>query len=278
MAMPLQPRVLAHSGGVVRLAQITDTHLGEAEGSCLLNMDTDHSLRAVLELLRSEQPALDLLLATGDLSDKGSPASYSRLAGYLSGLELPVFTLPGNHDDRAHLASICTDDLQLLPLVEVGPWQIVMLDSQVVGEVGGELGPEQLDILEAALARGDAQQLHTLVCLHHQPVPMGSGWIDQQQIADSEALFSLLDRYKAARGLLWGHVHQASDKWRGGLRLMSTPSTCVQFAPGSERFKVDDKCPGYRWLELYPDGRIDSGVSRVSGVEFCVDLDSGGYS
>ena len=64
---------------------------------------------------------------------------------------------------------------------------------------------------------------------------------------------------------------------RGALRLLCTPSTCVQFAPGSENFRADDKAPGYRWLELHPDGRIESAVSRVSDFDFEIDLDSGGY-
>jgi Icc protein len=77
--------------------------------------------------------------------------------------------------------------------------------------------------------------------------------------------------------VLWGHVHQQIDRRRGELQLMASPSTCVQFAPGYENFKADDQPPGYRWLELNPDGTVESGVSRVRDVEFVVDLDSGGY-
>jgi len=61
------------------------------------------------------------------------------------------------------------------------------------------------------------------------------------------------------------------------VRLLASPSTCVQFAPGSESFKVDDQPPGYRWLTLHTDGRIETGVSRVRETKFIVDLDSGGY-
>ena len=59
--------------------------------------------------------------------------------------------------------------------------------------------------------------------------------------------------------------------------LVISTSTCVQFAPGSAGFKADDKPPGYRWLALHGDGRIETGVSRVTEVAFTVDLDSGGY-
>ncbi len=59
--------------------------------------------------------------------------------------------------------------------------------------------------------------------------------------------------------------------------LMASPSTCVQFAPGSAGFKADDQPPGYRWLELRADGSIETAVSRVTDAEFFVELDSGGY-
>jgi Icc protein len=116
-----------------------------------------------------------------------------------------------------------------------------------------------------------------LVCLHHQPVPVGCAWLDDQMVADADALFTFLDRHQSVRGVLWGHVHQALDRERNGVALMASPSTCVQFAPGQIDFKADTAAPGYRWLELHPDGRIRTGISRVTDVVFDVDTESGGY-
>ena len=72
-------------------------------------------------------------------------------------------------------------------------------------------------------------------------------------------------------------MHQEIDTERNGVRLLASPSTCVQFAPGCENFKADAKPPGYRWLDLAPGGEVTTGVSRVADVEFVVDLESGGY-
>ncbi|KTC63185.1 hypothetical protein AO262_22830 [Pseudomonas fluorescens ABAC62] len=47
------------------------------------------------------------------------------------------------------------------------------------------------------------------------------------------------------------------------MRLLASPSTCIQFAPGSEDFKVSEQAPGYRWLRLHGDGRLETGVERV---------------
>ncbi|MNG26033.1 3',5'-cyclic adenosine monophosphate phosphodiesterase CpdA [compost metagenome] len=61
------------------------------------------------------------------------------------------------------------------------------------------------------------------------------------------------------------------------MRLLASPSTCVQFAPGSEDFCVGNEAPGYRWLRLMRDGRVETGVSRVTGITFEVDYSVKGY-
>ena len=38
-----------------------------------------------------------------------------------------------------------------------------------------------------------------------------------------------------------------------------------------------ERAPGMRWLELHPDGRIDTRVQRVQGVDLGFDRNSGGY-
>jgi Icc protein len=264
-------------GDIVRVVQLTDTHLCHAPGGKLLGMDTDHSLQAVINQLRDERPQVDVLLGTGDLSDQGARQAYERLQDYFAQVPCDSVWLPGNHDNRDEMQAVANNAMRLCREIRAGRWQILMLDSQVAGEVGGELGPAELALLENALDTARDEDLYTLVCLHHQPVAIGTAWLDEQMVADADAFFHVLDRYSGVRGVLWGHVHQQVDRQRNGVSLMASPSTCVQFAPGSEGFKADDLSPGYRWLDLHSDGRIETAVSRVQGVTFTVELDSGGY-
>ena len=262
----------------ISLVQVTDCHLSQSRGGTLLEMDTDDSLGAVLQIVREERSELDLILATGDLSDHGAEGAYVRLLGYLDDFCVPHCWLPGNHDDRAAMERSFPAESRLYSEITIGHWHIVMLDSQIPGEVGGQLGDTQITLLERALKHADEKNAHVLICLHHQPVPVGSDWLDKQQVSDADALFKLTDQHPQVKGILWGHVHQQVDFERNGVKLMATPSTCVQFAPELEDFRVDDKGPGYRWLELTPEGDIRTGVSRVTSREFRVDLESGGYS
>ncbi len=265
------------STDTVRVLQLTDTHLCRESGGSLLGMDTDHSLQAVISQAQAEQPRIDALLGTGDMSDHGYLEAYQRLRHYFAQLSPAQFWLPGNHDDRDKMAQVDTDGTLLSNDIRLGRWQLVLLDSQVPGQVGGRLGAGQLGLLREALDEAAREQLFSLVCLHHQPVTIGCRWLDEQMVADAEDLFAVLADYPGVRGVLWGHIHQQVDReWRGR-KLMASPSTCVQFAPGSDVFKADAAPPGYRWLELHADGRIETGVSRVEGVTFQVDLDSRGY-
>ena len=259
----------------VLLVQLTDSHLfAEADGK-LLGMNTGDSLARVVELAIDEQPRIDLILATGDLSQDGTVASYQRFRRIAERIEAPARWCPGNHDELAAMHEASRGSSLMEPVLEIGAWRVVMLDTLVAGSVFGMLRSEQLELLEQALT--EAPHHHHLICLHHHPVSIGSRWMDAIGLRNPEALFEVLDRHSNVRAVLWGHIHQAFDDWRNGVRLLASPSTGVQFTPQSEDFQVDCAAPGYRWLRLYRDGRLETEVSRVSGIEFEIDYSVRGY-
>lgn len=268
----------AKSVEVIRVLQITDCHLGEERGEKLAGMDTDESLDYVIRRIASRKESPDLLLATGDLANHGSAAAYHRLEQKLTDLPAPVLWLPGNHDDLPAMRNAVT--AQRLPrLVLAGSWAIIMLDSTVPGEVGGTLGEAELQQLAETLQQLPAD-CHIMICVHHQVLPVGSDWLDQQQITDSDKLIEQLRGDRRLRIVVSGHVHQDrsdTDPRLPGVQFLTSPSTCIQFAPQTKDFKLDDELPGYRWFDLHANGQFDTGVERVEGVELSMDLASSGY-
>jgi Icc protein len=259
----------------VLLVQLSDSHLfAEADGK-LLGMDTCASLQRVIEQVQQEQPGIDLILATGDLSQDGSLASYERFRRLTEAFATPVRWLAGNHDEVPPMQAACADSTLLEPVIDVGAWRVVMLDSSIPGAVPGFLADSQLELLERALS--EAPERHHLICLHHHPVSIGCKWMEPIGLRNPDTLFAILERHSQARAVLWGHIHQEFDQQRGNLRLLASPSTCVQFAPGSEDFQVSNEAPGYRWLRLHTDGRLETGVSRVTGITFEIDYSVKGY-
>jgi Icc protein len=257
------------------LVQISDSHLfAEADGT-LLGMNTRDSLQKVIELVRAQQPQIDLILATGDISQDGTLESYQQFREQTGQLDAPARWIPGNHDEPRIMAEAAVQSALLEPVVDIGNWRVTLLDSAVPGSVPGFLQDEQLQLLAQALS--EAPERHHLVCFHHHPVSIGCEWMEPIGLRNPEAFFEVLDRFPQARAVLWGHVHQEIDQMRNGVRLIASPSTCIQFEPGSEDFKVGEQAPGYRWLRLLPDGRLETGVERVIGFEFQVDYGSNGY-
>jgi Icc protein len=262
--------------GVLRLIQLTDSHLFADPRGRLMGVNTEQSLAGVLAQIRSDGVRADAVLATGDLAQDGSPQAYVRAGKMLAGLGVPVYWLAGNHDRpelmEEHLAGA---GISAERAFRARGWQVVLLNSVVEGKAGGHLADDELGRLDARLSAHPGH--HALVCLHHQPVAVGTEWLDGLGLDNPDALFGIIDRHPQVRAVLWGHVHQAFDGSRRGVRLIATPSTCFQFLAGSPDFAVDSSPPAYRRLELAADGGISTEVCRAEGLEINVDSSGGGY-
>jgi 3',5'-cyclic-AMP phosphodiesterase len=269
------PSAFSQQNDVLKVIQLTDTHLYGSPEDRLGGMDTHRSLRSVLELAQAQHWPPDLILATGDLSQDGSQKSYERLQTIFEPLAVPVYHLPGNHDVPAVMKRILSGgQVRTERHCRWGLWQIVLLDSTAPDEVGGHLADQELDFLEQCLRSNP--ELHALVCVHHQPVAIGNHWMDEIGLDNPSRFFAVLDRYPQTKGVVWGHVHQNFEDELQGVRLLATPSTCIQFKPKTAHFTIDTTLPGYRWLELWPTGHIHTGVCRVEQAE-PADLGTQGY-
>lgn len=259
----------------VLLVQLSDSHLfAEADGT-LLGMNTRDSLEKVVDVVLTEQSDIDFILATGDISQDGSVESYEAFRDLSARIAAPVRWFPGNHDELPQMEQVAEHGKLMQPILDIGEWRVTLLDSAVPGSVPGFLEAAQLELLERSLS--EAPDRHHLVSLHHHPVSIGCEWMEPIGLRNAEALFSVLDKYPHVRAVLWGHVHQEFDQMRKGVRLLASPSTCIQFAPGSVDFKLDTAAPGYRWLRLHADGQLETAVSRVVGMTFEADYGGTGY-
>ena len=264
------------SGRVIKVLQITDTHLFANSSGCLLGLNTEQSLNAITEDIRAHHLPTDIILATGDLVHDGTPAAYRRIFSHLENFGLPVYCLPGNHDEALTLQRTLNQEMiKYTEHAQHGDWHFIFLDSTIPDSEGAHLTPATLQALETHLQ--SAPDKNTLVCLHHQPILMGSKWLDTMAVDNADDFFAVIDRHPQIRGILWGHVHQKFDGRRKNVKLMSTPSTCIQFLPKSKDFALDTVTPGYRWLELHADGKIETGVERIETVTGEIDMASNGY-
>lgn len=258
----------------IRVLQISDCHLFQDVTGRLLGMNTQESLERVLALVKNDVP-YEIALCTGDLVQDASIAGYQRFRNMMDELAIPQYWIPGNHDIRANMQEATRDSTALHPVIHIGAWQIIMLDSTIEGAVPGFMSEATLDFLDKTLSLG--KTLHTMVCLHHQPIPIGAAWLDNLGVQNADEFLSVIDQHSNVRAVVWGHVHQHFDAMRNNIPFFATPSTCIQFTPKSDEFSVDSLSPGYRSLSLHADGRVESVVSRVAAFDFEIDYTVKGY-
>lgn len=260
----------------LRVLQISDFHLRRTCGGTLLGVDTELSFKETLAAALADHPKPDLVLLTGDLAQDASPETYQRLSDSLAPLPCPAYCLPGNHDDFALMAKfLAGSSVFHESRVELGSWQIICLDSCIPDSPNGRLAVEQLGLLEHWLTKRPDQ--HTLIALHHPPIPTGSAWLDTMQIQNSAQFLATLKGRQQVKGVIFGHIHQELDVEEAGLRLLGCPSTCFQFKPRQAEFTIDLVPPGYRWLELYPYGRIATSVGRLANLPIGLSPQAEGY-
>ncbi|VVC76953.1 3',5'-cyclic adenosine monophosphate phosphodiesterase CpdA [Aquicella siphonis] len=264
------------SHGPLRIIQISDTHLFSDKDKALLGVQPHKSLEGVLEQLKQDTEKFDFIIHSGDLSQDYSEPAYVRVAEMLGVFNVPIYCVPGNHDDPKVMAQVyprglISNDRHIV----TKNWQFILLDSHKPGAVEGFLAHEQLNYLQHCLHT--YPEHHAIVLFHHQPIPVGSRWLDNLGLTNADELWNIISRFPKLKNVLFGHVHQEFDKEVNGIHCYSTPSTCFQFMRNQDHFGLENLPPGYRWINLYDDGHIKTGVVRTPKYIGEFDIKATGY-
>ena len=256
-----------------RIVQITDTHLMQQPELEFAGMNPEQSFHAVMQHIQLHYPQVDAIVHSGDLAQQPAVATYQRYLDYMQSLHVPFYQVPGNHDD---LDLFPFHDSKEEPgLVHLGNWCLILLNSAVSGRVDGHISATQLARLEELLEQH--RQQHIIVVCHHHPFALQSHWIDQHKLKNTAALTEVLAAQQQVKAVIYGHVHQDSVQYWQQIQFLSTPSTCVQFKPGSDEFALDQQAPGYRILELHPNGQFTTQVHRLKDFHHRIETQISGY-
>ena len=243
----------------VQLLHLTDPHLFADETRELYDVNTADSFRAVLESALAGQVP-DAILVTGDVAEDESRDAYLNFRRALARFDGPVLCAPGNHDaPETMAATLAGDGFQYCGAADIGGWNVIVLSSHIRRHPSGRVARDELERLDASLA--SRPSMPALIGVHHPPVSVHSRWLDGVGLANPAELMQVVDRYPQVKGILSGHVHQEVDVMHGGVRVLTTPSTCAQFLPRTENCVMDQRPPAYRRVELQPTGALVSGVT-----------------
>jgi 3',5'-cyclic AMP phosphodiesterase CpdA len=251
------------------IAHITDTHIKVPEQFAYRVVDTATYLRACVSEIRRLPVAPDVVVVTGDLVDRGDPEEYAHLRSLLAPLAIPVYVIPGNHDERAALRSAFAADGYLPSgeflhyTVDVGPLRLVALDTLIPGQGGGELCQARLDWLDHALGREPERP--TVILMHHPPFITGIHHMDALGLRNADRFIDIVARYPNVERVLCGHVHRSIQARIGGTMASVAPSTAHQVAlnlsaDAPSAFKLEP--PGFQ-LHVWQGGQMVSYTAAV---------------
>ncbi|MGH8814617.1 MAG: metallophosphoesterase, partial [Advenella sp.] len=117
------------------LVQLTDLHIREPNKLAYGRLDTAPYLRNCVESVLRLRQKPDAVVLTGDLTDFGRPAEYAHLRQLLAPLDMPLYLLPGNHDDRTNLRAAFPEHRYMAQgefiqyVVDIGPLRLIALDT-----------------------------------------------------------------------------------------------------------------------------------------------------
>ena len=238
----MNPTSLANGIGTDSLyfIHLSDTHVIPPAKGLYEGDDPANNFRRVIAAARALDVEPAFFVITGDLSERGEFESYSRLMDLVAEVEdegFPVLLTLGNHDDRDNFYRVfkgrhSDDGERYFYSTVVGGLRVVVLDSLVYGTGHGELGREQLQWLDRALAEPEPP-LGTVLAFHHPPNHTGATWVDHYMLEDGEELREVISDRSVA-GLLTGHTHYPSVGRFGNTIAATAPGVVDYCDPSSQ--------------------------------------------
>lgn len=256
----------------LRIAQITDIHLTEQDGDTLQGIDTGESLRQVLAAISVLSPRPSIIIASGDLIEKANAKSYRRLKSIFFDIDIPVYVLPGNHDDTEMMQKYLTGGtVYYQSKVDLKSWSLICVDSTIKDEHHGLVSEKEQTLLEDNTGLGSKQP--TLVALHHPTINSCPSF--GCQLDNKDKFTTYLKQQPSIKAVIAGHTHLAAEDIETDLAQYTTPSTFAQVThsdsadpTGTEDFwvshAVDVSIHGYRVLDLSGDGQVNSFIGWVN--------------
>jgi 3',5'-cyclic AMP phosphodiesterase CpdA len=213
-----------------RLLHISDLHVGTHEAP-----EVERSLAALIERTGPE-----LVVASGDLTNRGRAEQHAAAAAFLRGLGPPVLAVPGNHDipytfparftktfDEFERQWETTEPVHTSPTL-----QVVGLNSvRAWRHQSGGIRERQVGRTGELFAQAAPGALRVAVLHHHL---IGAPWRSRKRPVSrrSHVLASLVDA--GAELILAGHIHQGAVSERHEFEVIhgDVRGATVSIAPG----------------------------------------------
>jgi 3',5'-cyclic-AMP phosphodiesterase len=253
------------------ICQISDLHIRVRGKLSYGVVDTSGMLKRCVEHILALKQQPDIVIATGDLTDFGRADEYAHLRELLSPLSMPLYLIPGNHDDRKNMIDAFPDHAYLNAFppfiqyaIEYLPMRILAIDTVIPEKSGGELCEKRLTWLAQKLEAAPDQP--TIIVMHHPPFKTFIGHMDNIGLDNADTLKKIVQRHPQIERILCGHLHRPIQvRWAGTLAstaLSPTHQVALDLSVDAPSQFVMEP-PGYQLHKWHPDSGLVSHTAFI---------------
>lgn len=262
------------------LAQLTDLHIREPGRLAYGRLDTAPYLRAAVQAINRLPQRPDAVVLTGDLTDFGRAAEYEHLAQLLAPLTMPLYLLPGNHDERTQLRRSFAHHPYLgegefiqytvsLGANRDSALRLVALDTVEPGASGGRLCRQRLQWLDTTLQQHRGETI--VVAMHHPPFETLIGHMDAIGLLEGAGeLAEILRAHANVERVVCGHLHRSISTRFGGTLASTAPSAahqvCLDLSPTAASAWTLEP-PGFHLHACIGPGQLVTHVAAIGKFE-----------
>jgi 3',5'-cyclic AMP phosphodiesterase CpdA len=255
------------------LAQLSDLHIREPGRLSYGRLDTASYLCAAVQAIEALPQRPHAVVLTGDLTDFGRAAEYGHLARMLSPLSMPLYLMPGNHDERTQLRRSFAEHVYLgdgeFVQYDVGlgahGLRLLALDTVEPGAPHGRLCTKRLQWLADMLDRHHGEAV--VIAMHHPPFETLIGHMDRIGLLEgTDGLAEILAVHPNVERVICGHLHRTIYSRVGGAVVSTAPSPahqiCLDLASDAASAWILEP-PGFHLHAWLGPGRMVTHVAAV---------------
>jgi 3',5'-cyclic-AMP phosphodiesterase len=234
------------------IIQVTDTHLFYKNDESMFGVCTsDNFYKVIEEIKRDTAVKPDLFLLTGDLSQDESEVSYGKIVTSFEFFNIPVYWIPGNHDNVEVMSKVFSQSsiFHRVSELQLKFFNIFFIDTKLHGKDEGYLSEEELNFLHDHLKKTIADNKPTIIVMHHHPIKTETPLIDAFILKNAEDFWGVINKFSQVKLIICGHVHGDYRLKMGEVIVESAPATCLQWKKGTTNLNIENKI-GYKIYTL----------------------------
>lgn len=231
----------------LKIIQITDTHLFGHDDQKIFGHDSNNNFIEVIEKIKNNDLFnTDFIILTGDLSQDETANSYLNVMRAMSEFSLPIYWIPGNHDDLGIMNAVFAEShwFSYIKSLLMKYWNFIFLNTKMIDSESGYLKKEEIDHLSKEVINSKLTNKKLAIIMHHHPIRVQTPLIDNYILNNDKVFWDTVKDVEDGL-IICGHVHGDYSFRFKNFKIECSPATCFQFEKGANVLKIENSI-GYK--------------------------------